>query len=774
MEPTGSLPSGAFLGDWQLEGPVGRGAFAHVHRARHATTGEPAAVKVATDPQAIAHLGRDAAVPPHPRVVRVLEARLDHDPPFVALAWYGGGDLRRLLAAGPVAPADAARLVADLAEALDHAHGHGLLHLDVKPENALLDAPLAAGGRAALGDFGAARAGAGAAALAHTLRPSDDARVAGTRDYAAPEVREGGAAVDRRADVYALGALAYELLTGRPPVGLDRPSEVAPGLPPAVDEVLARALARAPERRPLSAGALARELAAALASVQLASAGDPARATRRSSRPATGGEATTAREVRGAHGRGWRVAAALALAALAGAVALRPPPAPSASRAVEGDLAARLGPLLARVGPGRPVALLPVDDLRGPAGDGAAALRSALALALEATGHGRGGATVDDPAALFTRAARDEAVRATGCEWALHAVVPPDEGGFGLDRAHLFLIDLAGWRIVAATPPRDGPAARLGRRLASRLALTDPGAGAPTGGGAVVVLPAEDATHATSSQTSAALDAELTCALVEALEAATHGRVAVRARAGLVERLRQTGGDPKLAAGASLAVEAFIDAARGALLATLRDASSGKPLWSGEEPLALEGYDPGAGADLLSARPEAVVRLVERRLEAARGERARSAATRALVRADGLIAAGRPREAAAILVEVLARDATAADLAEVGQAPRVELLLGLARARRASGDAERAADALVEAVHAAGDRDPAPAAALADLVLAEAGARFARGKQPWYADDDEAAFEAARALLARLRGLKLDPTRAAAVAALEQRVDREL
>jgi serine/threonine-protein kinase len=204
----------------------------------------------------------------HPSIVRVLDAGEDGGRLYLAMEWVDGPDLRALLREhGPLDPERAVALVEDVAGGLDVAHAAGLIHRDVKPANILV-----MGEHARLCDFGLAK---------HTARAESvtgERMLVGTVAYVAPEQIEG-AGVDARADVYSLGCVLYECLTGEPPFDRDselamlyahlnepppRPSARRDGVPPALDDVVAAALAKSPDARPQSCGELARDARAAL------------------------------------------------------------------------------------------------------------------------------------------------------------------------------------------------------------------------------------------------------------------------------------------------------------------------------------------------------------------------------------------------------------------------------------------------------------------------------------------------------------------------------
>ena len=195
----------------------------------------------------------------HPNIVPIFEAGTTEDLLFIAMRYVEGGDLAERLQLGRLDPADAISILAQLASALDAAHARGLVHRDVKPSNVLLDTGARPDGsdHVYLADFGLTRRVSEEAGI------GDDGHLLGTIDYVAPE-RIAGEEIDGRADVYSLGCVLYECLVGQPPFRRDSdlavvfahletespaPSERRPELPPALDAVIAQALAKDPEQR---------------------------------------------------------------------------------------------------------------------------------------------------------------------------------------------------------------------------------------------------------------------------------------------------------------------------------------------------------------------------------------------------------------------------------------------------------------------------------------------------------------------------------------------
>ncbi len=246
------LDLGHRVGEYVLAEKLGEGGFGEVFRALR-----PVAIKFARGPEEVARLERFARLQARvdsERVVRPLEVRLDADPPHVVMELVEGATLRDLLARGPLAPEVALPVLRELAQALADAHRAGVAHLDLKPENVLLDPS----GRVKLTDFELGALDADQLRLSLSFAGEGPA---GTLAYMAPEQRTGGEG-DARSDVYTFGVLLFEALAGTLPQPGDRPSEFAVGLSPAVDDLFERCFARQ-ERRYPDAVALLEDLEAA-------------------------------------------------------------------------------------------------------------------------------------------------------------------------------------------------------------------------------------------------------------------------------------------------------------------------------------------------------------------------------------------------------------------------------------------------------------------------------------------------------------------------------
>ena len=257
-------------GRYRLSERIDEGGAGEVWQARDERLDRDVAIKIlgATADEAFrerfADEARRAASVLHPNVVTVFDEGRDGADAFMVMELVRGRTLRDVLAdRGPLRPHEAARLVAQIAAALDAAHEAGVIHCDVKPANVIVDQQ----GTAKLTDFGIARA----------ARGPREHELIGTARYIAPERIEGRAPTER-SDIYSLGLVAYELLAGKPPnaemetedllrVRLDgrAPSlrSARVGISEEIDRVVAKALARDPQGRYASAGAFARDLLAA-------------------------------------------------------------------------------------------------------------------------------------------------------------------------------------------------------------------------------------------------------------------------------------------------------------------------------------------------------------------------------------------------------------------------------------------------------------------------------------------------------------------------------
>ena len=307
--PDSSVPAGARVAGYRLDEQIGRGGMAVVYRAYDLQLDRQVALKL-LDPvlagdegfqQRFIRESRAAAAVDHPNIIPVFAAGEADGVLFIAMRYVSGPDVRTLIdSGGPLAAWRAVDIVSQVAAALDAAHGQGLVHRDVKPANMLLD-PAPGGGRAGhvyLSDFGLSKQAVAGLGLTAT------GQLVGTLDYIAPEQIENRPA-DGRGDQYSLACTAFEMLSGVPPFRRDahlallwaqlseeppRLTRLRPDLRPAVDQVMAKALAKSPgDRYPRCL-----DFAEALRAACLPRAGDPGPADRRLPDPDPGDEAGTA------------------------------------------------------------------------------------------------------------------------------------------------------------------------------------------------------------------------------------------------------------------------------------------------------------------------------------------------------------------------------------------------------------------------------------------------------------------------------------------------
>ncbi len=236
---------------------VGQGGMGAVYKARQTKLDRLVALKIlppewGSDPafaERFTREGRALARLNHPHIVAVHDFGETGGLFYLLMEYVDGGNLRQLLQAGPLPPEQALAVIPQLCDALEYAHEEGIVHRDVKPENILLDRK----GRVKIADFGLAKL-LGRPRAEFTLTGSQ--QVMGTLDYMAPEQRSRPQEIDHRADIYALGVVFYEMLTGDLPLGRFAPPSRRSGVDARIDEVLFRALETDPDLRYQSAGAL--------------------------------------------------------------------------------------------------------------------------------------------------------------------------------------------------------------------------------------------------------------------------------------------------------------------------------------------------------------------------------------------------------------------------------------------------------------------------------------------------------------------------------------
>jgi serine/threonine-protein kinase len=274
---------GTTLGGYRIDSLIGRGGMSVVYLAEDLHLGRKVALKFLAPElvldgkfqERFVRESRLAASLEHPNIVTVYDAREADGQLYLAMRYVAGTDLKRLIASdGPFDAGRTISIIAQAASALDAAHAESLIHRDVKPGNILVTPRRdpAARDRVYLSDFGLTKRATSESGITAT------GQFVGTLDYAAPEQFEART-LDGRADVYSLGCLLYECLTGEVPYPRENQAALVfahlqspapkvtdkrPELPPAIDDVVAKAMAKRPEDRYGSAGELAEAAAGAL------------------------------------------------------------------------------------------------------------------------------------------------------------------------------------------------------------------------------------------------------------------------------------------------------------------------------------------------------------------------------------------------------------------------------------------------------------------------------------------------------------------------------
>ncbi len=264
-----ALAAGELVGEYRIEGRIGEGGMGVVFAAVHPVIGKRAAIKVlrhelAQDPMAVARFIAEARVVNqigHPNIVDIFAfGQLPDGNHYFVMEWLNGATLRDHIGRGPLGVAASCAIVRALARALEAAHDKGVVHRDLKPDNVVLVEIPGEPMQVKLLDFGIAK-------LAETeirVERTASGAMIGTPQYIAPEQAKGHA-VDHRADIYALGGVLFEMLTGRPPFLADNamemiakhlmeppphPAAFAADVPADLDAIVVAMLAKEPRGRP--------------------------------------------------------------------------------------------------------------------------------------------------------------------------------------------------------------------------------------------------------------------------------------------------------------------------------------------------------------------------------------------------------------------------------------------------------------------------------------------------------------------------------------------
>ncbi len=236
----------AQFGDYQLVEKIGEGGMAMVYKGVQGSLGRPVAIKVLSrtltdDPEVVERFNRESVIIArlnHPNIIHVIDRGIADALPYFVMELVEGTDLSKIIAERKYDFREKVDVIIQLCKALAYAHKNGVIHLDIKPANILIDTE----GNVMVSDFGIAHLFGGAEA-------AENAPVMGTPSYMSPEQKLGTAGVTMASDIYSLGVVMYELFTGKKPVVGVLPSTIDPQIPRRLDEIIVNCLRTDPADR---------------------------------------------------------------------------------------------------------------------------------------------------------------------------------------------------------------------------------------------------------------------------------------------------------------------------------------------------------------------------------------------------------------------------------------------------------------------------------------------------------------------------------------------
>jgi serine/threonine protein kinase/membrane-associated protease RseP (regulator of RpoE activity) len=244
------LQSGAKLGQYEIKEMIGRGGMGTVYKAYQSILDRFVAIKIlpaklSSDPEFQKRFNREAkalAGLSHPNIITIYDMSREGNYYYFVMELVEGVTIRKLISEHKLPPPEALKIVPQLCDALEYAHSEGVVHRDIKPENILVDK----NGRIKIADFGLARLVKGETGVDRVTKTNE---VMGTFDYMAPEQRFSSKDVDHRVDIYSLGVVFYEMLTGELPIGkFELPSHMV-HIDVRVDDVVLKTLEKEPSKR---------------------------------------------------------------------------------------------------------------------------------------------------------------------------------------------------------------------------------------------------------------------------------------------------------------------------------------------------------------------------------------------------------------------------------------------------------------------------------------------------------------------------------------------